>query len=68
MYISIPSLGMVDDVMVIQKCLSDSVRMNPVVNSFVEAKKLTLSIQNVTFKIKETMTERTRVMEWWQKS
>ena len=43
MYISIPSLGMVDDVMVIQKCSSDSVRMNAVVNAFVEAKKLTLN-------------------------
>ena len=41
--VSIPSLGMVDDVMVIQKCSSDSVRMNAVVNAFVEAKKLTLS-------------------------
>ena len=41
--IEIPSLGMVDDIMTIQKCSEDSVRINAVVNAFVETKKLTLS-------------------------
>ena len=39
----IPSLGMVDDVLVVQKCSNDSVRMNAVVNAFIESKKLRLS-------------------------
>ena len=38
-----PSLGMVDDVLSIQKCSIDTVKMNAVVNAFIEGKKLTLS-------------------------
>ena len=41
--VDIPSLGMVDDIMTIQKCPSDPVKMNAVVNAFIESKKLTLS-------------------------
>ena len=41
--VSIPSLGMVDDVLSIQKCSMDSVRANAVINAFIESKKLTLS-------------------------
>ena len=41
--VEIPSLGMVDDIMTIQKCSNDSVKINAVVNAFVEAKKLRLS-------------------------
>ena len=39
--VEIPSLGMVDDT--IRECSEDSVRINTVVNAFVEAKKLILS-------------------------
>ena len=38
-----PSLGMVDDILCVQKCSSSSVRMNAAVNAFIESKKLTLS-------------------------
>ena len=41
--VDIPSLGMVDDILSIQRCSSDSVKMNAVVNAFIESKKLTLS-------------------------
>jgi hypothetical protein len=41
--VDIPSLGMVGDIMTIQKCPSDPVKMNAVVNAFIESKKLTLS-------------------------
>ena len=46
--VDIPSLGMVDDILSIQRCSSDSVKMNAVVNAFIESKKLTLSKANVT--------------------
>ena len=38
-----PSLGMVDDILTIQKCSSDTLKINAVVNSFIEGKKLKLS-------------------------
>ena len=38
-----PSLGMVDDILCIQKCSTQTVKMNSVVNSFIEGKKLKLS-------------------------
>ena len=38
-----PSLGMVDDILCIQKCSTQTVKMNAVVNSFIEGKKLKLS-------------------------
>ena len=41
--VDIPSLGMVDDVLNIQKCSMKTVKTNAVINSFVESKKLTLS-------------------------
>ena len=41
--VDIPSLGMVDDILSIQKCSSDSMQANAVINAFVESKKLTLS-------------------------
>ena len=41
--VDIPSLGMVDDILSIQKCSSDSVKINAVINAFIESKKLTLS-------------------------
>ena len=41
--VSIPSLGMVDDILAIQKCSEDSVRMNAIINAFIEAKKLKLN-------------------------
>ena len=41
--VEIPTLGMVDDLLSIQKCSMDSVKANAVVNAFVESKKLTLS-------------------------
>ena len=39
----IPSLGMVDDILTIQKCSEKSVKMNSVINAFIESKKLKLS-------------------------
>ena len=41
--VDIPTLGMVDDVLCIQKCSEDTVKMNAAVNAFIESKKLTLS-------------------------
>ena len=41
--VSIPSLGMVDDILSIQKCSIDAVKINAVINAFIESKKLTLS-------------------------
>ena len=38
-----PSLGMVDDVLSIQKCSGDALKANAVINAFVETKKLKLS-------------------------
>ena len=38
-----PTLGMVDDVLSIQECTSKSVKINAVINAFIESKKLTLS-------------------------
>ena len=41
--VEIPSLGMVDDMLTIQKCSEKSVKMNSVINAFIESKKLKLS-------------------------
>ena len=41
--VKIPSLGMVDDILAIQKCSNDAIRINAVINAFVETKKLKLS-------------------------
>ena len=41
--VKIPSLGMVDDVISIQRCSSDAVKTNATINAFIESKKLTLS-------------------------
>ena len=38
-----PCLGMVDDILCVQKCSKDTVQMNAVVNAFIEGKKLNLS-------------------------
>ena len=38
-----PSLGMVDDVLCVQKCSVETVKMNSIINSFIESKKLKLS-------------------------
>ena len=38
--VDIPSLGMVDDILSIQRCSSDSLQANAVINAFVESKKL----------------------------
>ena len=38
-----PCLGMVDDILCVQKCSKDTVKMNAVVNAFIEGKKLNLS-------------------------
>ena len=38
-----PTLGMVDDVLSVTKCSSDTVKMNSIINSFIENKKLKLS-------------------------
>ena len=38
-----PSLGMVDDILTIQKCSTSTVRINAAVNAFIEEKKLALS-------------------------
>ena len=38
-----PSLGMVDDVLCVQKCSLETVKMNSIINSFIESKKLKLS-------------------------
>ena len=36
-----PSLGMVDDIMSVQKCSDKSIKSNAVINGFIESKKLT---------------------------
>ena len=41
--VDIPSLGMVDDVLSIQKCSMDAVKANATINAFIESKKLTFS-------------------------
>ena len=41
--IEIPTLGMVDDILAVQKCSKDVIKINAVVNAFVESKKLKLS-------------------------
>ena len=41
--VEVPTLGMVDDIMSIQKCNNETVKINAVINSFVESKKLNLS-------------------------
>ena len=41
--IDIPTLGMVDDVLAVQKCSNETVKQNAVINAFVESKKLKLS-------------------------
>ena len=41
--ISIPSLGMVDNILSIQKCSVDSVKRNAVIRAFIESKNLTVS-------------------------
>ena len=38
-----PTLGMVDDVLSVQKCSDDALKANAVINAFVEGKKLKLS-------------------------
>ena len=38
-----PSLGMVDDILTVQKCSTNAVKMNATVNAFIESKKLKLS-------------------------
>ena len=35
-----PCLGMVDDILCVQKCSSDTANINTVVNAFIEGKKL----------------------------
>ena len=60
-----PSLGMVDDVLCVQKCSTDTVKINSVVNSFIEGKKLKLShkkcnrihVQNKKHKTKQKCPE-----------
>ena len=41
--VDVPTLGMVDDILAIQKCSNDTVKINAVINAFVESKKLKLS-------------------------
>ena len=38
-----PTLGMVDDILSVQKCSNSTVNINAAVNAFIEGKKLTLS-------------------------
>ena len=38
-----PTLGMVDEILSIQKCSNDTTKINAVINSFIESKKLNLS-------------------------
>ena len=42
--VNVPGLEMVDDIADIQKCGTNAVKVNAVVNSFIEHKKLTLSV------------------------
>ena len=41
--VRIPSLGMIDDILSISQCGSDTIITNSLTNTFVEAKKLELS-------------------------
>merc|ERR1712105_523286 len=41
--VATPPLQMVDDILGIQKCSNQSVRLNNVINTFIELEKLTLS-------------------------
>ena len=41
--VDVPSLGMVDDILAVQKCSEKSVEINSVINAFIESKKLKLS-------------------------
>ena len=41
--VTVPSLAMVDDLLVVQRCSKSSAQINSVVNSFMELKKLTLN-------------------------
>ena len=41
--VGIPALGMVDDIISIQKCKSGASQTNGIINGFIESKKLTLS-------------------------
>ena len=41
--IDIPSLGMVDDILSVQKCSNEALKINAAVNAFIESKKLTLN-------------------------
>ena len=36
--VEIPTLGMVDDILSVQKCSKDAVRINAVINGFIEGK------------------------------
>ena len=38
--VGIPALEMVDDILDIQKCGIDSVKLNQTINTFIESKKL----------------------------
>ena len=40
--VGIPCIGMVDDLLCVQRCGNDSIKANAVINAFVETKKLTL--------------------------
>ena len=44
----VPPLGMVDDIISVQKCGNASVTINAEVNAFVEQKKLTLATKKCT--------------------
>ena len=56
-----PCLGMVDDILSVQKCSDKAVKLNAVINVFIESKKLTLSSSNFKrihiSKRKETVSE-----------
>ena len=41
-----PTLGMVDDILCVQRCPNDAVKINAAVNAFIEGEKLTLSNKN----------------------
>ena len=41
--VNTPTLGMVDDILSVQKCSEKAIEVNSVINAFVESKKLTLS-------------------------
>ena len=57
-----PSLGMVDDILSIQKCSNDTVKMNAIINSFVEGKKLKLSAIGYMYRTKRSkITQNVRI-------